>query len=602
MTGVRMGLAGKMILANLIVILLAILLSIAIHTSMLRDHVYAQKERELIAGAEQIDGVATQYLNGQIDRETMDYVLSSLDRVLDARIRIVDLEGHILRGSRGESQMERERSFVPRESIQHLRDGEAVTYERTHPRFDESMLSVAVPLRQDSTIAAPTEVTSALLLHAPVTGIQQTAARLQQFGLISGAAALLLAAALGYIFFRRISHPMTTMGEAALQMAEGNLQKRVPAGRGDEVGQLGSALNHMAASLSRTIESLEYEKFKFISTVMSMNEGFMALDPGGQVFLVNPAAADLLSIEDVGELPDSVHHRSLQIPAEISDLIEAALDTGEGQEDTLAFYGDTTCEVQVTPNEQRGDGYRGCVVLIHDISESHRLEQMRRQFLADASHELRTPLAVITGFLEALYDGTVPREDVDHYISLLRAEGSRLNRLVDDMLDLEKYDAGEIHLSPRPFCLEELLERVTDVLAPAAEKRKVELVIEVEPDLPGPEADPDAVERVLFNLLDNALRHTPREGTITLRADQQEHEIRVSVRDTGEGIPEEKIPHLWERFYKADESRRRDSSGTGLGLAIVKRLIDAHGGEVSVDSKLGGGSTFSFTLPRAAGS
>ncbi len=592
---IPVGLAGKMILANLAIILLAIVFSVTVHTSMLHDHVRAQRERELIAGAEQIALTAVGYLEGDIARETMDQVLSSLDAVLDARIRIVDLEGRIVRGSRGEGDMQHERSFVSRDNLSLLQQGEIVTYERNHPRFDEQMLSVAVPLHSGEG-SQDEPVTASLLLHAPLTGIQHSIARLQRFGVLSGAAALLLAAALGYIFFRRISRPLTAMSDVAMHMADGNFHQRVDVDGDDEVGQLARALNHMAASLSRTIDSLQHEKNKFVSTVMSMNDAIMAINAAGEAFLVNPAAADLVGLNDSGEMDDPTHYRHLSIPPQLRDMIADSLESGEESSGTL-HLDRNICEVHVTPNVQPGETSRGCVVLLHDISEAHRLEEMRRQFLADASHELRTPLAVVSGFIEALHDGTVPEEDHARYVRLLRSETERLNRLVDDMLDLEQYDAGEISVSPRRVSLPRLLTRTADTMQPAAERGQVHLHVCCPTDLPEVCADPDAVERVILNLIDNALRHTPPGGQVTLRAVlTRAGPIHVSVQDTGEGIAPDKLGHLWERFYKVDESRRRDSSATGLGLAIAKRLIEAHGETIWVNSEPGAGSIFSFTL------
>ncbi len=588
----RLGLAGKLIAVNLAVVAVAVLLTGVLHTTMLRDYVFSHKESELVSAAEQINHVAVQYVSGEMNEEALVSVLDAVDRLVDARVSLVDIQGRILRGSRG--MQAGRRAFVTPEDLQQLQGGETVVHTHKHPHFEEEMLSVAVPLMREPQQSGA--VVAAVLLHSPVRGIQQTVDRLRTFTLWAGMIALLSAGALGYAAFKRIAHPISAMTEAALAMADGNFSRRVAVESDDEIGQLGRSLNHLAANLSHSIWTLRREKDKFASTVSAMTEGVLGVDRDGRVFLVNPAAARILHITPRSEAQESAEEPEKLLGDNLQEIVDETLQSGESQRGKLQLE-DTVCEVHAAPvGAENAEPWWGCVVLLRDVSDEHRLEQLRRQFVADASHELRTPLTVISGFLEALHDGTVPDDEREQFVALMRDEARRLNRLVANLLDLERYDSGRIKLDFGWFDPGESMQTVSRSLQLTAAEGEVNLKVDCPNDLPRVYADREAIERILLNLVENALRHTPPGGEVTMRAHREGDRVHVQVTDTGGGIPPEEIPHLWERFYKVDRSRSRDSSGTGLGLAIVRRLIEAHGEDIWVDSEPGVGTTFTFTL------
>ncbi len=589
----KLGLAGKLIAVNLIIIAVAVLLTGFLHTTMLRDYVFSHKESELLAAAEQINSVAMEYMQGSIDEQAMNYVLDTVDQLVDARISLVDLEGRILGGSRGLAAGRRDSATS--EDLHNLQKGETVVQTRKHPRFDQRMLSVGVPLTDGNETDG--EVLAALFLHSPVTGIQATVDRLRTFTIWAGAAALLLAGLLGYASFRRITNPIAAMTEVAQEMADGNFHKRVSVQSEDELGRLGRSLNHLAAGLGQNIRTLRREKDKFASTVNAMSEGVLGIGEDGQVFLVNPAAAGLLEQGLRVDISRAGNYRNMVLPDQLHELIESTLEHGKKYCDTVRFGEDLICDVHTAPvGGDSHDSFWGCVLLMRDVSDERKLEQMRRQFVADASHELRTPLTVISGFLEALYDGTIPEDEADGYVALMREEAERLNQLVENLLDLERYDSGRIQLNFEKFDVVKLLEQVAAKMKITAFEGELELNIEHSESPVNVYADRQAVEQILMNLVDNAVRYTPSGGKVRLRATTAKEKVRLSVSDNGRGIPQEDIPQLWERFYKVDRSRSRDSSGTGLGLAIVKRLIEALGEDIWVKSSSGAGTTFTFTL------
>jgi len=230
--------------------------------------------------------------------------------------------------------------------------------------------------------------------------------------------------------------------------------------------------------------------------------------------------------------------------------------------------------------------------------QQHELDAARRALLAAVSHDLRTPLAAIRAMLEAIQDGVVDdAQTVERYHRAMHGEVERLSTLIDDLFELTRIEAGALRLSPRPTDVGELLMQSAEAMQAEAERAGVRLAIDVSPGIPLLTGDPQQLQRVLLNLITNALRHTPADGSVVLRAEPQPGGVALSVTDSGEGIPQADLPHVFERFYRADKSRSRASGGSGLGLAIARGIVEAHGGQIAVASALGRGTRFTVTLP-----
>jgi two-component system phosphate regulon sensor histidine kinase PhoR len=239
------------------------------------------------------------------------------------------------------------------------------------------------------------------------------------------------------------------------------------------------------------------------------------------------------------------------------------------------------------------------VVTLRDVTELKRLESVRREFVANVSHELRTPLASVRAMVETLEAGAIEDQELsDQFLHRIVGEVDRLAALVDDLLDLGRLDSGRVHLHLEPLDPRDLLTRAAERLRPQTERARLDLVIDVPAGLPQVIADRPRVEQVMLNLVHNAIKFTRAGGTIAVRARRDGDQLVIEVNDTGAGIAQEELGRLFERFYKADKARRSD--GTGLGLAIAKHIVQAHGGAIWVESEVGRGSTFFFTLPIAS--
>jgi signal transduction histidine kinase len=256
--------------------------------------------------------------------------------------------------------------------------------------------------------------------------------------------------------------------------------------------------------------------------------------------------------------------------------------------------GDLSQRVEILPNDEIGDLAHAFNAMADGLA---RLEELRRNMVTDVAHELRTPLTNIRGYLEALRDGVVEPEN--HVIDSLHEEAMLLNRLVDDLQELSLAEAGQLRLGCQPVALADIVDRAVKAMRPRAEAKTVALQVDLPEDLPLVEVDPQRIGQVLRNLLENGLTHTPPGGKIAVAAHANDEWVEVKVQDTGTGIAAEDLPYVFERFYRADKSRSRATGGAGLGLAIARQLVEAHGGWIEVESEVGQGTQFTFTLPVA---
>jgi two-component system, OmpR family, phosphate regulon sensor histidine kinase PhoR len=254
----------------------------------------------------------------------------------------------------------------------------------------------------------------------------------------------------------------------------------------------------------------------------------------------------------------------------------------------------------VTATPVRTGGAAGAVLVLHDVSEIRRLERVRRDFVANVSHEFKTPLTAIQGFAETLLGGALrDKQNSLRFLKIIRDHAVRMGRLTEDLLKLSLIEAGKLELNVQPVAIADLVEPCLEIVRPRAEQKELTLVTECPPELPPVLGDANRLREIIQNLLDNAIQYTSAGGCIRVRATNSGGSVVLAVSDTGIGIPQADQERIFERFYRVDSARAREVGGTGLGLAIAKHLVEAHGGQIEVQSELGRGSTFSFRLPAA---
>jgi two-component system phosphate regulon sensor histidine kinase PhoR len=447
-------------------------------------------------------------------------------------------------------------------------------------------------------------------------GISDPTARARVLLLLLPTAALGLTAVL--VLSVRISHrfgqPLRELTEAAERMGAGDGAKRVFAPYQDEVGQLAGAFNLLGDRLATRIAQLEEDRQQLRTILSGMVEGVVALDAEGRILFANDRAHQLLEFptaNPVGRrLWEVVRLRSLL------DVVQRALSGPQPHREELTWAGPALRSLTVHAARLPGPPPRGAVLVVHDTTDLRRLERLRQDFVANVSHELKTPLSVIKVCVETLLDGAADDpEPRGQFLQQISHQTERLHALILDLLSLARIESGAELLELGPVPLAQALREALDRHRTRAEARgqSLSLVGASSRWVPGdplpPETDPDeqvaawadeeALEQILDNLLDNAVKYTPDGGKIEVGWRADDHAITVEVRDTGIGIPEPDLPRIFERFYRVDKARSRELGGTGLGLAIVKHLTQALNGTVRASSRLGSGTTFTVTLPRA---
>lgn len=393
-------------------------------------------------------------------------------------------------------------------------------------------------------------------------------------------------------FASRMVRPITRMRTVALTMAGGDLTARAEDGSNDEYGELGRALNYLSSELGSTISSLQMERNRLQSLINGLSEGIIAVDAKGATTLINPAVYGLLNLQSAD---DNVRAAAPDVFA----MFDQALSSAQAVKKTV-WQGDVALHISVSPLLLQSGEVTGCVGIVSDVTSAERLEQTRRDYVANVSHELRTPLTAMRALIEPLRDGLVKTEEQRQQIyDVVLRETMRLSRLVNDMLELSRLQSGTASLSRSVFAPLPLFNLIHETYSAYAEDYQQTFVYDVPEDLPSVWGNPDRTQQVLIVLLDNAFKYTPEGGVVTLSACAEGDVVRVRVRDTGVGIPAADLPHVFDRFYKVDKSHH--SKGTGLGLAIAYEIMKHLGEEMSVTSEPGRGSCFSFTLHIAQG-
>ncbi len=397
-----------------------------------------------------------------------------------------------------------------------------------------------------------------------------------------------LAALIAWLFARTIVRPVVELGDVARSLAAGDLSRRPSLTAHGEVGDLADALHRLAEQLSGRLDALKAEEALLGALSEALSEGVVAVDRRPQVIRINATGRRLLRVPD--EVPFAVD----QLPREraLRDALAAAL-RGEGTDAAEAIIGGHTLILAARPLPEGG-----AVLALYDLTQIRKLETVRRDFVANVSHELRTPLTIVGGFAETLAEEELPAEQRRLFAAKILTHARRMQRIVDDLLDLSRIESGGWVPRPEALNMSVFASEAITAASPAASLKGVLLTADVPSDATTVYADPTALRQVLGNLVHNAVRYTARGGDVQIFAESRPGGVLVGVRDTGSGMAAEHLPRIFERFYRADPARSRDEGGTGLGLAIVRHLVEAHGGRTQAESRLGSGTTIAALFPR----
>jgi two-component system phosphate regulon sensor histidine kinase PhoR len=533
-------------------------------------------------------------------REMMDLrrdapaVAAVIGKEIKARVTIITNSGEVVGDSEVSADelrgLENHRNRPEILAARRDGTGTAIRYSST---LQTSMLYVARPLILKSGEGGTIRLAIPLALLDKTRSILHT--------IVGAAIALTLLAALvlSYVLSNFTSRSLRTMAAAAAQLGKGKFGLRVPVKSSDELGELAMVMNDMSTRIERQLTSISAERNRLDTILRGMGEGLMVTDARGVITLVNPAFRDLFAIgEEIEGRPliDISRHPALHNA--YKSIIASKCEQLE--EITLHAGGEKTILTHWVPLLD-GDRLQGVVAVFHDISNIKRLEKIRRDFVANVSHELRTPVSVIKGYAETLLSGTLASDPgrAVRFVEIIHSHSERLAALIGDLLILSELESGDSSLELTRISIEGSVRHALTLLEQKAASKGITIDSSTLAGAPSVMADLARLEQVFINLLDNAIKYTAENGSVAISATDAGKMLKISVTDSGMGIPAKDLPRIFERFYRVDEARGRDQGGTGLGLSIVKHIVQAHGGTLSVESCPGQGSTFSFTLKKA---
>ena len=573
----------RLLVTLTICMLLASAIMVGGYAFLLED-AYADIElEEMVGKAELFRQLAAEQIAGNVEMETFQRLIVSFMEAAEAAITILDASGNIAFVS-STTQENLDIQILQaslQEPIQAVLAGESVSRNDVRLEGVGRLLVVGEPLG---------EAGGGVLLLKSVGSVALASRRLSVL-LLWVVLAVVPIVLIGTVLqVKRETNPLHAMSEAAIAMSKGNFDIRLEEDGPGEVGVLSRALNKLCETLSGTIYQLRFEKGQLDQLLQSLTDGVAALDGSGALTHCNSALMRMFGAVNAEQRED------ITTDTKLWDTFDQVFDTGTPQTITYPMSGEKVLWITISPVVSE-DGIRtGVVGLFKDMTEVERLEATRREYVANVSHELRTPLTAVRGLLEPLADGMVQDEETrQRYYKTMLHEVMRLSRLITDMMTLSRLQAGTEYVELMRVDMRELLSDVVSSYTAAAEKKGIHLTLDARAAVDGL-TDPDRIEQVLVILLDNAMRHTPEGGKITLSVQPAVEGMLVSVTDTGSGIPEADLPHIFERFYKVDKSR--GSGGTGLGLSIAQFIIDKLGEKITVESELGKGSRFTFSVKR----
>lgn len=514
------------------------------------------------------------------ESNALDALAKKLGAEIDARVTIIALDGTVL-GDSDEDPAVMENHANRPEIIDALATGvgESTRYSLT---LEQRMLYLAVPVTYEG------EVLGVARVSLPLTVVESFVHRVTLSIVIAMVVAAVLVALAAWLIARFTTRPIRELTAASKRISSGELGQKIAIAAKDEVGELARAFNEMSMRLKESVAEISEDRTRLATILDNMADGVIMTDDEGKITLANEAAQKLFRFrETVGKpLIEAVRDH------EVDELLKLCLKTAKTQS---VNYESGTSKRYVRAIAIPVD-HSGVLLLFQDLTELLKLQTTRRELIGNISHEFRTPLAGIKAMVETLSGGAVDdKKAARDFLTRIDGEVDRLTQLVMELTELSRIETGKAELKLESVRLNQLAEEVISQLSPQAERQKLTMKKKLAADLPSVSADRARVRQVISNLVHNAIKFTPEGGKITITTRKLEGAVGVDITDTGIGISEGDLPHVFERFYKGD--RARSEAGTGMGLAIAKHVVEAHGGKISVESREGKGSTFSFSLP-----
>ena len=518
---------------------------------------------------------------------SLDTMAKNLSGQIDSRVTIIALDGTVLADSLEDpAAMENHATRPEVKDALASGIGESTRYSTT---LKEQMMYIAVPVNDNGKILGIARVA------LPITSVEKSVSQVTRIIILATVVIAILAVAAAYFIARRTTQPIRKLTKAVKGITAGQIEQKIIVTTKDEIAELAQAFNEMSSNLKVNINTIAAEQTKLTNILAKMADGVIMTDAGGSVVLANPAAGRFFGFKD----EDALNKPVIEIVRdhEVDEILKRCLKTNKEQ--STQFESGTTrrfLRAIAVPLDNQGR-LNGVLLLLQDLTELRNLQTMRRELVGNVSHELRTPIAGIKAMAETLQDGAIDdKEAARDFLARIESEADRLTQIVAELTQLSRIESGQAELNKEPLSLNTLIDEIVTEMSPLAERQHIELLKELSSALPLVSADKDRIRQTIINLVHNAIKFNKPSGKVTITTGYDSNSIKVSVTDTGVGISKEDLPHVFERFYKADKART--GGGSGLGLAIAKHTILSHGGDIQAQSEEGRGSTFTFTLPR----
>jgi len=558
----------------------------------LREFYYLQTRRDLEARAQMATVMVRQHLSSG-DVPFVDARCKAAGQLAATRITVMLPSGQVIGDS--EHDVSTMANHLGRPEMRQALAGKVGLAIRTSETVHHAMMYEAVPVWEGGRISGVVRAS------IPLTAYYETLDRLRVHLLIVVLFVALVAIITSLVIARRISRPLEDVRRVAARFARGDLQGRLPVEGMEEMAGLAEAMNQMAVQLDERIRTISRQRTEQEAMLLSMIEGVLAIDNEECILRLNQAAATFLAVD-----PAQVIGRSIQEAirnTHLQKFVATVLANRDPQEAEVQLrIGDESRWVQLHGTLLHDEAERriGALVVIHDVTRLYRLETVRRDFVANVSHELKTPITSIKGFVETLLNGSLGEPDeAERFLRIIARHADRMNEIIEDLLALSSLEQqqNETGITVEPGSIYDVVQVAMQACTVKAAAKAIRLSFTEQPDFTIP-MDAALIEQAVVNLIDNAIKYSPAESTVTITLEQTEAETLIHVRDQGCGIATEHLPRIFERFYRVDTGRSRKLGGTGLGLAIVKHIVQAHQGRLTVESRVGNGSTFTIHLPK----
>ena len=515
----------------------------------------------------------------------LDGLAKQLGTDINARVTIIAADGTVL-GDSEDNPVTMENHSTRPEVIAALATGygEIVRYSTT---LNEQMMYVAVSIKDNN------EVLGVARVSLPLSDVRNSIHHLTIVISLAVILTIILTGFATWLIVRITTRRIREVTRASREIAAGDFKQDIQIRSRDEAGELGKAFNEMTGNIRKLVESISTEQSKLETVLSNMADGVIVTDKEGNISLANHAAEKLFGFRAEAIISKTVIE--VTHDHEIDNLAKRCLARGEQLNSQIELTS-AGKYLRVIAIPITGKVLSGCLLLLQDLTEMRNLQTMRQELVGNISHDLRTPLAGIKIMVETLREGAIDdkKASID-FLTRIENEVDRLTQMVSELTELSRIEAGSVELKKEAVNLNELVDEAIIQLSPLANKQNITLNTVLSDSLPSVKVDRDRISQTITNLIHNAIKFNRTSGNVTIITSSDDKAITVKVIDTGIGIPKANLPHVFERFYKADKSRA--NSGSGLGLAIAKHTIEAHGGIIWAQSEAGKGSTFSFTIP-----